>query len=103
MNQNDLSTGADLYKVKRSSGYTDGYRVRYYDALNNDVTGKVTAGTFTTPYMGSGDEYVMRATVKVQSWATTCSFTSRLITVTSLSDSAARDAVRFRAELAGCI
>ena len=31
-------------------------RVRYYDAANNDVTGKVNAGTFTTPGCRPGSE-----------------------------------------------
>ena len=40
---------ADTFKVKRSSGYTNGYRVRYYNAAGTDVTGKVNVGSFTTP------------------------------------------------------
>ena len=42
----------------------------------------------------------MRATVKIRSLATLCSFTTRLITVTSVNNSNARDAVRFTAALA---
>jgi|SRR5215213_8983124 len=50
-----------------------------------------------------GSDYVMRATVKVRSLATLCSFTSRLITVSSVANPNARDAVRFTAALApGC-
>jgi VCBS repeat-containing protein len=89
----------DSFKVKRSAGFTDGYRVRYYDAANNDVTGRVNTGTFTTPVLatdGAG-QYEMRATVKIRSQATLCSFTSRLMTVASVGNSALRDAVRFTA------
>jgi len=97
------AVGTDSFKVKRSSGFTDGYRVRYYDAANNDVTGRVSKGTFTTPSLGPSAEYVMHATVKVRSLATLCSFTSRRITVSSASNSNVRDAVRFTAALApGC-
>jgi len=95
--------GLDSYKVKRSAGFTNGYRVRYYDAANNDVTGKVSAGTFTTPSLSIGGEYVMRATVKIRSLATECSFTRRLITVSSVGNPSTKDAVRFTAGLApGC-
>jgi VCBS repeat-containing protein len=92
----------DSFKVKRSAGFTDGYRVRYYDAANNDVTGRVNTGTFTTPVLatdGAG-QYEMRATVKIRSQATLCSFTSRLMTVASVGNSALKDAVRFTAALA---
>ena len=88
---------ADGFKVRRSAGYNNGYRVRYYDAANNDVTGKVTAGTFTTPSLLPEQTYVMRATVKVSSLATLCSFTSRRLTVSSNGNSNAKDAVRFTA------
>jgi hypothetical protein len=95
----------DSFKVKRSAGFNDGYRVRYYDAANNDVTGRVNTGTFTTPVLatdGAG-QYEMRATVKIRSQATLCSFTSRLMTVASVGNSALKDAVRFTAALApGC-
>ncbi len=101
--QNDNIDSSDSFKVKRSSGFTDGYKVRYYNAAGTDVTGKVTNGSFTTPSLVPGSDYVMRATVKVRSLATLCSLTSRLITVSSVNDPSARDAVRFTAALApGC-
>ena len=90
---------ADSYKVRRSAGYNNGYRVRYYNTEGTDVTGKVTLGSFTTPSLLTGQEYVMRATVKVRSLATEGSFTSRLITVSSVHNPSARDAVRFTGEL----
>ncbi len=94
------SANVDSFRVKRSNGFTNGYRVRYYDAANNDVTWAVTTGTFTTPSLAAGAEYVMRATVKIRSLATACSSTSRLITVTSVGNTGNRDAVRFTAALA---
>ncbi len=93
------AVGTDSFKVKRSAGFTNGYRVRYYDEANNDVTGKVTVGSFTTPPLGLGGEYVMRVTVKIRTLATPCSFTSRLITVSSVANPDAKDAVRFTVEL----
>ena len=69
--------------------FNDGYRVRYYDAANNDVTGQVNTGTFTTgPLLGGGiDDYVMRVTVKVRPQATVCfDPVQRTITVTSNAD-----------------
>jgi hypothetical protein len=101
--QNDSVALTDSFKVNRSSGFTNGYRVRYYNAAGTDVTGKVNVGTFTTPSLVPGSDYVMRATVKIKSWATPCSFTSRLITVSSVADPTSKDAVRFTAALApGC-
>ncbi len=91
---------ADSFKVKRSSGFTNGYRVRYYNAAGRDVTGQVTVGSFTTPSLDNGEAYVMRATVKVRSLATEGSLTSRLITVSSVNAPALKDAVRFTASLA---
>ena len=95
--QNDSYTLNDSFKVKRSAGFTNGYRVRYYDAANNDVTGQVNAGSFTTPVLAPSGEYVMKATVKVRSLATEGSSTSRLITVSSVNVPSLRDAVRFTA------
>ena len=92
--ENDGSA-SDSFKVSRSSGYTSGYRVRYYDAANNDVTGRVNVGSFTTPTLTPGAEYVMHATVKVRWFAAECSSTSRRITVRSVGDSTIKDAVRF--------
>ncbi len=86
---------ADSFRVGRSAGYNDGYKVRYKDANGVDVTGKVNVGGFTTPSLFSGQEYVMRATVKVRSLATVGSSTSRLLTVSSVNVPAAQDAVRF--------
>jgi len=93
----------EQFKVKRSAGFNSGYRVRYYDASNNDVTWQVTQGTFMTPFLSPAGvgHYEMRVTVKIRTQATVCSFTSRLITVTSTVNSD-KDAVRFTAELAGC-
>src|SRR6187397_3564512 len=51
--ENDGSA-SDSFKVSRSSGYSSGYRVRYYDAANNDVTGRVNVGSFTTPTLTPG-------------------------------------------------
>ncbi len=74
--------------------------MRYYDAAGTDVTGKVNAGTFTTPELAlGGQKYVMRATVKVRSMATEGSSTTRLLTVSSVNAPAFRDSVRFMAAL----
>src|SRR5262245_29096384 len=45
---------ANGFKVKRSGPYHAGYRVRYFDAANNDVTGRVANGTFRTPSLAPG-------------------------------------------------
>ena len=85
----------DSFKVRRSCCFHEGYRVRYYDANGTDVTGKVTAGSFTTPVLAAdGGQYEMRATVKVRSLAAPGSFVNRLMTVTSVGNSTLKDAVR---------
>jgi VCBS repeat-containing protein len=89
----------DSFTVKRLGLFNSGYRVRYYNAAGTDVTGQVNAGTFTTPQMATGAEYVMKATVKVRSLATACSSVTRLITISSVTYSGVKDAVRFTAGL----
>ena len=89
----------DGFKVKRSGFFDVGYRVRYYDAANNDVTGKVNAGTFRTSTLVPGQSYEMRATVKVRTQATPGSSVTRLITVSDPSNPSVKDAVRFTAAL----
>jgi hypothetical protein len=87
------------FKVKRSAGYTDGHRVRYYDAHGHDVTGQVNTNTFITPTLARGEKYTLLAKVKVRPQAAPCSFTSG-DDGTSVNDSTKKDAVRFTAELA---
>ncbi len=95
--------GADQFKVKRSGVFNNGFRVRYFDAANNDVTGQVNTGTFTTPTLASGADYVMRAAVRIRPQATACSSpVQRTMTITSVNDSSAKDAVRFAAGLIVC-
>src|SRR6188472_3952222 len=89
--------GNDSYKVQRSKGFTNGYRVRYFDANGADVTAQVNNGTFTTPILANGQDYVMSATVKVRYLATECSLTTRLITIRSVTYAGQRDSVRFTA------
>jgi len=98
----------DSFKVKRLGFFNEGFRVRYYDAANNDVTGQVNTGTFTTPVLDSGEQYLMSATVKIRPQATACSSpVQRTITVTSVSNSVAyhfvvKDAVTFTVGLITC-
>ncbi len=92
----------DSFKVSRSSGYTSGFRVRYYDINGTDVTGRVNVGSFTTPALASGADYVMKVKVKVRPGAAPCAQTSRLITVRSVGDSSFKDAVRFTMTKSPC-
>jgi len=85
----------DSYKVKRSGFFNEGYRVRYYNAAGTDVTGQVNTGTFTTPALAPGADYVMKATVRVRSLATACSSVTRMITINSVTYPGAKDTVRF--------
>jgi hypothetical protein len=101
--ENDSVALSDRFKVKRSGLFNSGFRVRYYDAANNDVTGRVNTGTFTTPLVASGAEYVMRATVKIRPQAIACSSpVQRTMTATSVNDSSVKDAVSFAVGLNVC-
>jgi hypothetical protein len=90
----------NTYRVKRSGLFDPGYRVRYYDAANNDVTGQVNTGTFIPPQLPPHGTYEMRATVKIRSQATHCSTVTRLITVSFQQIPEIKDTVGFTAGLA---
>jgi len=100
--ENDgADAAANGFKVKRSGAFRAGYRVRFYNAANKDVTGKVTRGTFRTPSLAPGADYLMRATVKVRPQATVGSNVTRLVTVSDPADPSVKDAVRFTATRPG--
>ena len=100
--QNELPE-YNTFRVKRAGFFHEGYRVRYYDANGTDVTGKVNVG-WVTPQLPPGGTYDMRATVKIRSFATPCSFVSRLVNVSYLNaaqwDPDFSDTVGFSAGLA---
>ena len=85
----------DGFKVKRSGSFQAGYKVRYFDATNRDVTGMVNKGIFTTPALAPGAKYRMRATVKLLPGATVGSNVTRLITFSDPTNASVNDAVRF--------
>jgi hypothetical protein len=88
---------SDSFTVKRSGLFVDGYRVRYYNANGIDVTGKINSGSFTTPSLAPGADYVIRVVAKINSQATPCSSVTRLVTVSSVGDSGVTDVIRFTA------
>jgi hypothetical protein len=88
---------SDSFTVKRSGLFVDGYRVRYYNADGIDVTGKINSGSFTTPSLAPGADYVIRVVVKINSKAAPCSSVTRLVTVSSVGVSSLKDVVRFTA------
>ena len=91
--QND-GPQTDSFTVLRTGGFVDGYKVRFFDGAT-DVTGRVVAGTYTTPALTTGQAHRLRVTVKVLPGATPGSSVTRLVTVTSVTNPDTHDAVRF--------
>ena len=90
--QNDGEAG-DSMRVQ-ADGSTSDYRVKYFVATTN-VTGAVVAGTYRTPTLEPGEKHLIIAQVTVLSSAPAGSEVERLVTITSSSESSARDAVKF--------
>jgi hypothetical protein len=89
----DDGTNADAFTVKATGASTTKYSVRYYRGAT-DITTAVVAGTYATPSLAVGASFAITAKVLVKSTATTGSSVTRLVTLTSVADSAKRDAVK---------
>ncbi len=91
--QND-GTDPDLFLVKATGAAESGYRVRYFSGSTN-ITKAVVAGTFKTATVATGSSALITAKVNVKSTAASGSSVTRLVTLTSVSDGARKDAVAF--------
>jgi hypothetical protein len=91
--QND-SAASDHFSVAASGPAITGYAVKYFHGTT-DITAAVVAGTYTTPVLSPGATWLITAKVKVKSTAAVGSSVTRLVTVTSVADSAKLDAVKF--------
>lgn len=90
--QNDGSS--DQFKVQATGASTTMYTVRYF-RNSIEITSSIVAGTYTTPVLGPGDTFLIKATVRVNSNATTGSGITRLVTISSVGDPNQKDAVKF--------
>ena len=87
---------ADSFRVS-ADGITSGYRVKFVRGSTN-ITSAVENGTYQTPALSPGASFVIQAKVVMpcDSWDD-CGQdrATRLVTVRSVGDSSARDAVKF--------
>jgi len=91
--QND-GTNTDSFRVKATGTSTTKYSVKYYRGTT-DITSAVVAGTYTTSSLAKGSTFFITAKVLVKSTATVGSSVTRLVTITSVGNTARKDAVRF--------
>ena len=91
--QND-GTSADSFTVKATGTATSKYTVKYFQGTT-DITAAVVAGTYSTRSLAPAATYLITAKVTVKSSATVGSKVTRLVTITSVGDTAQKDAVKF--------
>lgn len=92
--QNDGNVD-DQFRL-RGQAEVAGFRVRYVDpGTGADVTGEVTAGTYTTATVAPGRAAKLRAVVAVRSAAAIGSSLTRTVTATSLGYTSDKDVVAF--------
>ena len=75
-------------------GSSAGFRVRYYDHGVN-ITDAIVAGTYETPILEPGDWYQIKVKVRVNGSAEPGAAVERLLTISSVGDAGAMDAVMF--------
>ena len=90
--QND-GTSADRFKVKATGSAASGYAITYKHG-STDITSAVVAGTYRTPSLAPGATYLIAVSVAVKPSAPALSSVTRLVTLTSVANSAAKDAVQ---------
>lgn len=94
--QND-GTASDRIRVL-ATGRTAGYKVRFFRGTT-DITSAIKAGTYRTPWLAPGDRILIKAKTSV---ADDPVRVARLVTLTSVSDPAKQDAVKFVREWIVC-
>jgi hypothetical protein len=90
--QND-GTSADRFTVQATGTAVSGYAVKYF-RRTTDITAAVVAGTYQTSSLAPLGTYLIMAKVTVKSTASVGSKVARLLIVTSVGNSAKKDAVK---------
>jgi hypothetical protein len=96
--QNDGSA-ADSFKVKATGSASSRYTVKYFCG-KKDITTRVVAGRYRTASLAAGATVLITAKVTVRPTASKGSRVTRLVTITSVGSSTAKDAVKFVARRA---
>ena len=91
--QNDGST-TDSFGLTVTGTASALYTVSYFHGTTN-ITAAVVAGTYTTSSLKKSTAYLITVKVKVLATATLGSSVSRLVTISSVGDGTAQDAVGF--------
>ena len=94
-NDGDAADSFTVGAADNTPGGSAGYSVRYFRPAGAEITAAVESGTFTTPELGPGRTFAIRARVQVLAGAVRGSQVQRLFTITSVGDSAVKDAVGF--------
>jgi len=96
--END-GNGAEDFEVKATGSATSAYTVKYFRGTS-DITVAVVAGTYRTPSLAPGANYLITARVIVESTAKAGSSVTRLVTITSGADVPTKDSIKFIAKRA---
>ena len=95
--RNDGST-SDRFKVHATGSGLTGWKVRYFRGTTN-VSSAVVAGTFKTPLVAPGSQFLLKVRLSGK-WETETFAGHRLITVASSAHPTKKDAVRLQLEQA---
>lgn len=101
--QND-GTSTDRFRVHATGMALSGWTVRYFHGSTN-ISAAVRDGTFTTPMLAPGEQYLIEARVRVEFGSdVTLATLRRLVTLTSIHNPNKVDTVKFvvRFEACGC-
>lgn len=90
--QND-SSAADSFTLKATGSATSKFTIKYFKGTT-DITARVLAGTYSTGSLTAGATQTITADVTVKSRAAVGDSISRLVTITSVGNSAKKDAVK---------
>jgi hypothetical protein len=91
--QND-GNSSDRFKLNATGTTATSYTVKYFRGTT-DITAAVVAGTYQTPSLAAGATYFITAKVTVKTGAAVGSSVTRLVTISSIANSAKKDAVKF--------
>jgi hypothetical protein len=99
--QND-GTNSDRFRVHATGLGLTGWKVKYFHG-STDITADVVAGTFTTPTVAPGEQYLIKARVKANfDNGAVLGALRRLVTLTSTNNPDKSDTVRLVVKIKGC-
>lgn len=91
--QND-SAASDSLVLQATGAAAPAFSVTYFRGAT-DITSSIVAGTYTTPALAAGATFLITVKVLVKASAAPGSSVTRLVTISSATDSTKQDAVKF--------